>query len=87
MNKTTIDKRLSLLEAARQSSNPVRVFVIIGSDEPRQPGEITIGGHPTDETPLDSDITIKLHYGQVEPTNPAPIGATLPREALGRATA
>ena len=73
MTKLSTTNRLARLEAARQSSIPVRMFVIIGSDEPRHPGEITIGGHPTDETPLDSDIVIKLHYGQVEPTNPAAI--------------
>lgn len=57
MPKVQTIRRISKLEAAAAPPKPPpRVFVVIGADEPRQPGEITIGGVPTDERPGPDDV-------------------------------
>lgn len=70
--KANIDARLQRLE--RKKTKPPRIFVVIGSDEPRHPGEITIGGMPTDERPLPRDVVFQVEYDPAPITNPAALG-------------
>lgn len=68
--------RLAAVEAKRKP--PPRVFVVIGADEPRRPGDVYIGGVPTDERPGPDDVVVRVMYEQSPVTNPAPGAASAP---------